>query len=370
MDPIKILKRSWYILWSYRALWVFGLILAMAAGGSSGGGNNSYRYNDGGGQNSQATPQSMQQAFRDAQRELHDFFTNGVPSEHITGKDITTFFWIVGIFVLVMVLVGIVVAIARYVSETAVICMVDEYETSGNQMTVREGFRIGWSRTAWRLFLINLIVNLPAIALALVLLGMGISIYFAVATGGFNFAAFSIVSTIVIAFLAIFAVIILSVVLRLLRNFFWRVSVLEDADVRESFKRGWALVRENWKNVGLMWLVMIGLGIVWVVASVILFFISIPVVIVTAVIALLVVAVPFLLLGGIFSIFLTGWLPWAAGGLFVLPLFFTVAFSPWILLGSWQAVYTSTVWTLTYRELKAVPEVTPPAPQIEEKTAE
>jgi len=140
--------------------------------------------------------------------------------------------------------------------------------------------------------------------------------------------------------------------------------------VSESVKRGWEMVRENWKDVGLMWLVMIGLGIVWAVASVILFVISIPIVIVTAVVALLIVAVPFLLLGGIFSIFLTGWLPWAAGGLFVLPLFFTIAFSPWILVGSWQAVYTSTVWTLTYRELKAVPEVTPPAPQIEPTTEE
>jgi len=370
MDPVKILKRSWYILWSYRALWVFGLILAMAAGGSSSSSNSNYRYNDHGGQNSQMTPQSMQQAFKDAQRELHNFITNGVPSEHISGKDMTTFFWIIGIFVLVMVLVGIVVAIARYVSETAVIRMVDEYEASGDQMTVRQGFRIGWSRTSWRLFLINLIVSLPAIALALLLLIAGIILYFTLSNGSANFAAFSVVSTIVLAFITIFVVIILSVVLRLLRNFFWRVSVLEDADVRESFKRGWAMVRENWKNVGLMWLVMIGLGIVWAVASVILFVISIPIVIVTAVIALLVVAVPFLLFGGIFSIFLAGWLPWAAGGLFVLPLFFTIAFSPWILVGSWQSVYTSTVWTLTYRELKVVPEVTPPAPQIEEKREE
>ena len=73
-----------------------------------------------------------------------------------------------------MLIVGIVVAIARYVSETAVIRMVDEYEGSGNKMTVRQGFRIGWSRTAWRLFLINLIVNLPVIALVLVLLIAGI----------------------------------------------------------------------------------------------------------------------------------------------------------------------------------------------------
>ena len=36
MDHIKILKSAWYILWSYRALWVFGLILALAGAGSHG----------------------------------------------------------------------------------------------------------------------------------------------------------------------------------------------------------------------------------------------------------------------------------------------------------------------------------------------
>jgi hypothetical protein len=100
------------------------------------------------------------------------------------------------------------------------------------------------------------------------------------------------------------------------------------------------------------------------VASILLIIISIPVVIVTVVIAILVVAVPFLLLVGIFSTFLGGFLPWIAGGLFMAPLFFTLAFSPWLLLGSWQSVYTSTVWTLTYREIKALPALGLP-PQVE-----
>ena len=48
LDPVKILKRSWHILWSYRALWVFGLILALAAGGaSSNGSNNNCRQDQG-----------------------------------------------------------------------------------------------------------------------------------------------------------------------------------------------------------------------------------------------------------------------------------------------------------------------------------
>lgn len=367
MDPVKILKRAWYILWSYRALWVFGLILALAAGGASSGqgSNNSYQYEQSSGENPQMTPQDMQEAFRDFQRELNQLFEQGVPEADITPEALTAFLWVIGAFVLVMVIVGIVMAVARYVSETAVIRMVDDYEATGNKMTVRQGFRLGWSRTSWRLFLINLIINLPAIALALVLLVMGIGLYFAIANGNADFAAFNVVSTIVLAFLAIFVVVILTVVLKLFRHFFWRISVLEDADVGESLRRGFTFVLENWKSVGLMWLVMIGLGIVWAFASIILFIVTIPLVIVTTVVAVLIIAVPLLLFVAIFSTFLSSWLPWIAGGLFVAPLFFPLAFSPWLLLGSWQAVYTSTVWTLTYREIKAIPngkaEVVPAA---------
>jgi len=369
MDPVKILKRAWYILWSYRALWVFGLVLAIAAGSSSGNGsNNSSRYEQSSGHNTQVTPQSMQQAFLDFQHEVNKLFEQGIPDLKISGQELTTLLWVIGAFILVMFIVGIFVAIARYVSETAIIHMVDEYEGTGNKMTVRQGFRIGWSNTAWRLFLINLIVSLPAIALMLVLLVAGVIIYFSVVNGNANFAAFSVVSAIVLAFITIFVVVILTILLHLLRNFFWRICVLENVGVRDSLQRGFAMVLENWKNVGLMWLVMIGLGIVWAVASVILFIVSIPVVVVTTSLAVLVMAAPYLLLVGIFSTFLAGYLPWVAGGLFVAPLFFTLAFSPWLLIGSWQAVYTSTVWTLTYREIKALPALTAP-PQIEPTAA-
>ena len=32
IDFGKILKRSWYILWNYRVLWIFGLLLALTVG--------------------------------------------------------------------------------------------------------------------------------------------------------------------------------------------------------------------------------------------------------------------------------------------------------------------------------------------------
>jgi hypothetical protein len=363
IDPIKILQRAWHILWNYRALWVFGLILALVAGGSSfnNGGNNGVQWREDHQTYEGPSFGSLQEALDYFSRELNRLLTRGIPEANITGPALTAFLWTVGVFIVFMILVGIVMTIAYYVSVNAVIHMVDEYENSDTKMTVREGFRIGWSRTAWRLFLINLIGNLPAILFFLALLIAGASFFLSAVNGNADFTPASLVGIFSLVFLGCSIVIIWSIAFGLFRPFFWRVCVLEGTSVGESLRRGLAMVRENWKSVGLMWLVMIGLGIAWVVVSILAVILTIPIVILTGIVAILVVALPALLLVGLFSLFLTGPLPWIAAGLFVLPLFFLIAFSPWLLLGSWQSVFTSAVWTLTYRELKALPAIAPQA---------
>jgi hypothetical protein len=107
-------------------------------------------------------------------------------------------------------------------------------------------------------------------------------------------------------FITIFVVVVLTILLHLLRNFFWRICVLENTGVRESLQRGFAMVLENWKNVGLMWLVMVGLGIVWAIVSIILFIVTIPLVVVTAV-CRPGSSSPYLLLVGAFSLFSTAY---------------------------------------------------------------
>jgi len=361
MDPIKILKRAWHILWSYRALWVFGLILALAGAGSHGNGSNSSSRHEANPQSSQQQPlpQDMREAFKQGSQEMQRLFNEGLTKAGISKEELSTLIWIGVIFVVLCLIFGLVLAVARYVSETAVIRMVDEYENTGTKMTIKQGFRIGWSRTSWRLFLINLLVNLPLIlGIVLLLTGVGIAIFRSMSQGFQQPATFTIVALIGVMFLLIFVVAIISIFLGLLRHFFWRACALENLGVRESLSRGFQMARENWKNIGLMWLVMIGLGIVWAIVSIIAIILTIPVVLVTAVAGALVAVIPVLLAGGLTSLFLHGWLPWIVGTLFVLPLFFTIAFSPWLLLGSWQTVFASTVWTLVYRELKALPALT------------
>lgn len=360
MDPIKILKRAWQILWSYRALWVFGLILALAGAGASGRGSNNgsgtqYQTNS---QNTQPLPQDMHEAFIQAIQEMQKLFHEGLTKAGISAEQLNALIWVAVIFVLFSLILGIIVAIARYVAETAVIRMVDEYEGTGSKMTIRQGFRVGWSRTSWRLFLINLLVNLPSIFIVALLLIIGVVIFLVVSQNNANISVMTIVGSVGILFLFIFIAVIVSILLRLLRNFFWRVSALENAGVGESLRRGFQMVRNNWKSVGVMWLVMIGLGIAWAIVSVIAVIVTIPIVIVTSVVGVIVAAIPTLLVGGLSSLFLGGWLPWIVGVLFAMPLFAVIAFSPWLLLGSWQTVFTSIVWTLVYRELKTLPALT------------
>ena len=51
--------------------------------------------------------------------------------------------------------------------------------------------------------------------------------------------------------------------------------------------------------------------------------------------------------------------PWIFALIIGLPFFFVVAFSPIFLVSGWGQIYQSSVWTLTYRELKVLDVVTP-----------
>src|ERR1035437_7247624 len=48
IDFGKILKHAWHILWNYRILWIFGILLAITSGGGGGNGSSArsnYNFN-------------------------------------------------------------------------------------------------------------------------------------------------------------------------------------------------------------------------------------------------------------------------------------------------------------------------------------
>jgi hypothetical protein len=358
MDPIKILKRAWQILWSYKALWIFGVILALttAGGGSSPGGSSSSSSNNNNFNNPQNNfnfrpgdvPQAFQQAYLAMVQAL--------------GSEMRFWITIVVVLLIVILLMITILTIAHYISLTAVIRMVNGYEETGEKAGIRQGFRFGWSRISWRLFLINLLFSLPIIITVFFMLFIGFGVFLAYTSGSMLLAVPATIGLIGLFFLVILGMIIYGIVINLFRQFFWRASALEQHGVFASIRRGFNLVKRNWKPVGLMWLIMIAIQIAYAIAMIIVFFVTLPVLLLTGLVGLVVAAVPTLIIAGIASLF-TNWIAGLILGAIVgMPIFLLIAFSYLIFLSGLKEVYFSTVWTLTYREVKTLESLAPATP--------
>lgn len=345
IDPIKILKRSWHILWHYRTLWLFGLFLALTASGGGGMGNVnnlfSYRMEGNGGAPSGVFERWLEEFFRPLTQ---------VPEHQL----LPTLIGLVIVLICIFGIVGIVLAIAHYVSQVALIRLVDDYEAQGTQVSFRQGWRLGWSRKAWQVFLMDLLLGLPVFLLVLLIIPI-IGLFIAGASAQTPaITAPAVIIGIGLLLLWVLALIIVGVVIGVLGEIARRACVLQDMGVLEALRHALGLLRRQWKNAGLMWLVVLGIGIGWGIATLILFFLLIPLYIFMLIPALVIVGLPGLVIYGLASLFLAQPLAVLTALILVLPPFFLIVFSPLVLLGTWEQVFLSSLWTLTYREIMAL----------------
>ncbi len=364
-DIQKILSRSWHILWSYRLLWVFGFLLALATGGDRLGSGSNYSIGD-----SQTGPSTEFQppggweglegeTFGEKAADLFRWIRTGFESlQEQYPIDFRMAVTAIVTLIVVVTVAGILVAVLRYVAETAAVRMVDEYEGTGVKVGFRQAWRYGWNRDAWRLFLANLLVNLPVMALLVLLILIGWWIFSAFMGGVEAAIITSMIAGIGLAFLSIFFTAILMAFLYVLRDFAWRMIVLEGRGVREGLGLSWALIRREWKNVDLMWLVMFGLKIGWAIAFFFLIFPLLVISFITAVGGVVVALLPSLLTAAVAGLLAAPeYWPWVFAGIVGAPIFLIIAFSPVFLVSGWWEIYNSSVWTLAYRELKALETV-------------
>jgi hypothetical protein len=61
--------------------------------------------------------------------------------------------------------------------------------------------------------------------------------------------------------------------------------------------------------------------------------------------------------GGLASLFFEGAVPWILAAVIGLPIFILVVAVPWLFLGGLMEVFKSSVWTLTYREVRALEDM-------------
>jgi len=335
MNHTQILKRAWNILWSFRALWIFGILLALTT--PSGNNENNLRYS----LNQRETrrlnlPTDLQSALDRVNAFLRDL-------SPVTERTIIT---VVVVIVIVGILLAVLGAFIHYTSKTALVRMVDQYEGNGEKATWRQGFRLGWSRSAWRLFLVNLAVFGPVVVIFFVLMGCALLPFFLGPLSGNASTWMGVIATIGLAFLIAFLLFLVVLALSLVMETIDRVVVLQETGVRDGIRLGWQLVRQNFKDVFLMWLILLGIQIGFVIAL-------IPVLMVLGLVGLLVGG------GGGFGLYylvntITNPLPAIiSGAVFGGTLFLLLVGLPLLFLGGLKETYISTVWTLTYRALTA-----------------
>ena len=267
----------------------------------------------------------------------------------------------VGLVCLAIIFV-ILGTIARYVSETALIKLVDEYEETGVRHGVREGFRIGWSRTAFRLFLIGLLIVFPLVVFFILLAGssVGVVLLSAVVLVGraVVFGVIGIVAGIGMLFTTIMLIIVASAVTSTLMHFFWRACALDDLGVVEAISEGFQLVMRHLGDVVIMALIIFGLKIAWSVGVIAASIILLPVILLVIVLAVILGGIPALIVGLVSSLFFpSAILPVIFAILVGLPIFILTVGAPWLFLNGLKETYISTTWTLTYRELRVLDEV-------------
>ena len=331
MDHIRILKRAFSITTSYRALWIFGILVALTTGGNFGG--SSSGGGDGGGSG----------------RGPGTFQWPEISPDVLTGLIVAAV-----VSLCVALLLAVAAAIARYVAETALIRMVDQHEATGVKVSVRQGFRLGWSRAALRLFLIDFVIGLSMLIAFLLLVLLAASPLLVWLTDSTPARVLGTVVAVALAVMIIFVAIVAGIALSLLVQFWHRAVVLEDRNVNAAVRRGWHLLRQRLGDVVVMGLILIALGLAWTIVLV-------PVIFLLVAVAAIGGGLPALLVYAVASLIAQGATPWIAAIIVGLPIFIVVMAIPLAVLGGLVQTFQSSTWTLTYRELLAL-EAARPAP--------
>jgi hypothetical protein len=337
MDHIRILRRAWDITRSYRTLWIFGILLALttARGGAPPGGGGG-----GGGNNGSGGDIPFP-------HDLPDFTVPQIPQQ--TLDQILA----AGIALACLTLLLIVVAtIVQYVARTAAIRMVDRNEATGERVTFRQGWRLGWSRAAFRMWLVDLLFGL-GFFIAFILLGLiALAPLLLWATQNEAAGLIGTFSTVGLGMLVILLFIGLVAALSLLSQFFHRALALEEMGVMDAIRRGWNIVRRRPGDVILMGLILFGF-------SLLLSIILIPIVFLLVMVGLVAGGLPALLVGALTNLFVHGSVPQMTALAVGIPIFIVVIAVPMLLIGGLVEAFTSSTWTLTYREMLALETVQP-----------
>jgi len=301
MDYGKILTRAWQITWRWKVLWIFGFLASLGSGGGSGGGGGN----------------GMNNGSRGAGN-----FPNFDMSPEIGGLLIA--------LICVALIIGIILWVLSIISRGALIAGVQQVEDEG-QTSFGSAWRVGLSRF-WTIFGVGFLAALPILIIVLVLIGVGI----AVAVGaGYNFTndmsdrALGIILPALACLIPLACVtVVLAVVLGQIQLYAERAAILEGKGWIDAFKRGWQVLKTNLGPTIVFWLIFLVIGgvLLAIVAG-----------------GILALALPAVALFGNNNPNALAVVTMCGGAL--------IGFVILAVVGAIVQTFTSTTWTLVYRQL-------------------
>jgi hypothetical protein len=314
MNHVDLFKRALEITWRYRPLWLFGFFLALC-GGSGGGGN--FNFPGGGGNGD----------FGD----LEDLpGTLNIDPNLIIALGIGLL-----CFILLITLLSVVV---QAVTRTALINMVRQIVET-QTVTVADGWRSGWSSAAWRLFLVGLVIGIPVAIIIVLLILVAFLPLLLTLTGDTALTVTGVILTIFTFLFALLALIVVLVIISLVRELAWRRAVLGNQGVVASLRQTFNFIKQHLKDVIIVWLLLVGVGIGWAFVSLL---VILPVSLVAGIlIGIIPAGLVYLISNSVVGAAVAG-IPLA-----ILVLILVASFG-----NAFYVIFRSAVWTLAYLELQ------------------
>jgi hypothetical protein len=202
------------------------------------------------------------------------------------------------------------------------------------------------------MFLIDLVIGVPLFIVALIAILTGLSPLLLVTAQPAGLKALGMGLTIGLMLLVIGFLIVVGIVVGVLGHMAHREVALSGRRTIEAIGEGFGLIKRHFSDIALIWLLMLAAGIGWGV-------LMIPVFLLVLLVAVGVGGVPAALL---YLATRSG----PAAAIVGVPVGLLTLLAPLVFLGGLYAVFASSVWTLTYREVlaKDVMQRPEPAPSL------
>ncbi|MCD6301893.1 MAG: hypothetical protein J7M15_00015 [Anaerolineae bacterium] len=265
MNVGRILSRAWQITWRHKILWIYGILLALCGAGTT-----SVSPRPG----AQYTLNQSDLQFFQRRLPIPPWLPHGTtPFGNLDLWNWRALAGSVALLVIILLFVFLVLAIARvivhYTSLGALVHMVDETEET-DTTTFKAGLKGGW-RNLLKLLAIDILVGLASLLAALVIvaiavLGLAFAVGPAIALANAGRIRVLAILWAILAGLGVLGIVsVLAIAVNapitIIRQYSYRFSVLDRANVFDAIGHAYQLLRERSRSSVSVWLVMIGISL-------------------------------------------------------------------------------------------------------------